>query len=49
MYRACAYKRGAKSYNNKRARYAQYSFYVDETRVNAVSCYTSAAKSTGSG
>ena len=49
MYAACAYKRGAKSYNNKRTAYAQSSFYRDETRANAISCYTSLAKWQGHG
>ena len=50
MYAACAYKRGAKVYNNnKKFHNAHPSFYRDETRANTISCYTSAAKSTGCG
>ena len=37
MCAACAYKRGAKSYNNKRSQYAHHSSYLDETIGNAIS------------
>ena len=40
MYAACAYKRGAKGYNNKKSHDADPSFYRDETRANTISCYT---------